>query len=108
MMEPVLYTAQRITALVLAPLVLIHLGLILYAIGDGLTVEEILSRTRGNLAWAGFYSLFVLSAAVHGPIGLRSILREWFNLRGVSVDASLLGFAVLLAVLGMRAVIAVY
>ena len=107
MNEAVLYAAQRVTAMILAPLVLIHLGLILYAVSDGLTADEILSRTRGNLAWAAFYILFVLSAAVHAPLGLRNILREWLGLRGGMVDTALVLFAALLAGLGLRAVLAV-
>jgi len=107
MSEAVLYTAQRVTAMILAPLVLIHLGLILYAVSDGLTADEILSRTRDNLAWAAFYILFVLSAAVHAPLGLRNILREWLGLRGRMVDFALVLFALLLAGLGLRAVMAV-
>ena len=107
MTESILYTAQRVTAMILAPLVLIHLGLILYAVSDGLTADEILTRTRGNRAWAAFYILFVLSAAVHAPLGLRTILREWLGLRGRIVDFALVLFAVLLAGLGLRAVMAV-
>lgn len=56
-MEKHLYVAQRLTAIVLAPLVLIHLVLILYAIDGGLSAGEILGRTRGHLGWAAFYSL---------------------------------------------------
>lgn len=107
MTEAALYAAQRITAMILAPLVLIHLGLILYAVADGLTAAEILSRTQGNVAWAAFYILFVLTAAVHAPLGLRNILREWLNLKGGLVDFALLIFALLLAGLGLRAVLAV-
>ncbi|RVU39080.1 succinate dehydrogenase [Hwanghaeella grinnelliae] len=107
MTEAALYAAQRVTAMILAPLVLIHLGLILYAVSDGLTADEILSRTRGNMAWAAFYGLFVLSAAVHAPLGLRNILREWLGLRGRMVDCVLVLFAALLAGLGLRAVLAV-
>ena len=107
MTESILYAAQRVTAMILAPLVLIHLGLILYAVSDGLTADEILSRTRGNTAWAVFYILFVLSAAVHAPLGLRNILREWLGLRGRMVDFALVLFALLLAGLGLRAVMAV-
>lgn len=107
MTESILYAAQRVTAMILAPLVLIHLGLILYAVSDGLTADEILSRTRNNTAWAVFYILFVLSAAVHAPLGLRNILREWLGLRGRMVDFALVLFALLLAGLGLRAVMAV-
>ena len=41
-----LFLLQRLSALVLAPLVLIHLGLILYAVGDGLSAGEILGRAE--------------------------------------------------------------
>ena len=107
MSEAVLYAAQRLSAMVLAPLVLVHLGLILYAVGDGLTAQEILARTRGNLGWGLFYSAFVIAAAVHAPLGLRTILREWFALRGGLTDIWLGLFAILLAGLGLRAVAAV-
>ncbi len=106
MSEALLYGAQRLTAMILAPLVLVHLGLILYAVEDGLTAQEILSRTRGSLEWAAFYTVFVLSAAVHAPLGLRNILREWVGLKGVTVDIALFLFAALLAGLGLRAVLA--
>lgn len=106
-MERRLFLLQRLTAMILAPLVLIHLVLILYAVADGLTAAEILGRTRGNLWWMLFYSLFVAAAAVHAPIGLRNILREWTLLepRTCSILAGL--FAFFLLVLGMRAVLAV-
>ncbi|WP_425404514.1 hypothetical protein [Hwanghaeella sp.] len=107
MTEALLYAAQRITAMILAPLVLVHLGLVLYAVADGLTADEILSRTRGNMAWAAFYGLFVLTAAVHAPLGLRNILREWLRLKGGMIDFLLVLFALLLAGLGLRAVMAV-
>ena len=99
-----LFVAQRASAAVLAPLVLIHLGLIIYAVQGGLSAEEILGRTRGNALWAGFYGLFVLAAAVHAPIGLRTIIREMTPWRGRSLDLAALAFGLLLLVLGWRAV----
>ena len=107
MLEMRLYLAQRISAAILAPLVLIHLGLMIYAIQGGLDAAEILGRTRGSLFWGGNYALFVIAVAVHAAIGLRNILREWLHLR-VSVLNGLgwLIFAVLL-VTGLRAVAAV-
>ena len=66
----ILFLAQRASALVLAPLVLIHLGLAIYAIHGGLTAAEILGRTQGSLGWTLFYGLFVVAAAIHAPIGL--------------------------------------
>ena len=74
----------------------------------GLTGAEILSRTRGSGAWLGFYTTFVFAAAVHAPIGLRAVLIEWFQWRGVSRDLFLLGFAAMLGWMGMRAVLAVF
>jgi fumarate reductase subunit C len=102
-----LYVAQRGSALVLAPLVLLHLGVILYAIGGGLSAAEILTRTRASLAWPGIYGLFVLAAAIHAPIGLRVVIREWTDWRGRSLDLAALAFGLLLLALGLRAVKAI-
>ena len=102
-----LFLLQRVSALVLAPLVLIHLGLIVYAVGDGLSAAEILGRTRGSLFWGTFYGLFVIAAAVHGPIGLRTVLAEWTPWRGRSLDLAMIAFGLALLVLGGRAVLAV-
>lgn len=106
-MELALFTLQRLTALVLAPLVLVHLGLILYAVRGGLTAGEILGRTEGNPWWIGFYTVFVLAAAVQAPIGVRSVLIEWGGLKRPVAGwiAAVLG--VILLVLGLRAVAAV-
>lgn len=107
-MSPVwLYLAQRLTALILAPLVLAHLVLILIAVEGGLTAGEILGRTRGSVGWAVFYGLFVLAAAVHAPIGLRNVIQEHTRWRGRSLDAVMLALGLVLAGLGGRAVFAV-
>ncbi len=107
MSERHLYALQRMTALVMAPLVLVHLILIVYAVQGGLTAAEILERTQGSAGWALFYGLFVLSAAIHAPIGLRNVMREWTPLKGRPLDLTMLAFALLLIVLGLRAVVAV-
>jgi fumarate reductase subunit C len=107
-MTPVLYLAQRGTAVVLAFAVTIHLVTIIYAIRGGLTAGEVLARTHGNRWFLGFYLVFVLAAAIHAPIGLRSILREWAKWRGRSLDIAMLAFSALLMVLGVRAALAVY
>ena len=107
MSETRLYLAQRLSAMVLAPLVLVHLGLIVYAVRGGLGAAEILARTQGSVCWALFYGLFVLAAAVHAPIGLRNIVRESTRWRGRSLDRTVLGIGALLALLGFRAVAAV-
>lgn len=106
-MEQRLFALQRLTAMILAPFVLVHLGLILYAVRGGLTAAEILSRTQGSWGWIGFYGLFVLSVAVHVPIGMRNILIEWARLgRPAATWVALLFGGVLLA-MGLRAVVAV-
>ena len=46
MMNLQAYLIQRISALIMAPLVLVHLAVIVYAIQGGLTAEEILSRAK--------------------------------------------------------------
>lgn len=102
-----LYLWQRGTAALLAPLILIHLAVIFYATRQGLTAADILSRTRGSIAWALFYGAFVAAAAIHAAIGLRNILGEWGGLRGRTLDVCALGFGLLLCVLGLRAVAAV-
>jgi len=107
MLEMRLYLAQRISAVIIAPLVLIHLGMMIYAIQGGLDAAEILARTRGSVLWGANYGLFVVAVAVHAAIGLRNVLREWFSLRGAALaTVSWLSFALLL-VAGLRAVGAV-
>ena len=103
-----LWIAQRASAVVLALCVLVHLAVIVYAVRGGLTGAEILARTRGSAGWFAFYSLFVLAVTVHAPIGLRAVLGEWLGWRGRSRDVALLAFAVLLAWMGMSAVLGVF
>ena len=107
MKETWLFAAQRISATVLAPLVLLHLGVILHAVRGGLSAEEILSRTEGSFFWGAVYGLFVLAAAVHAPIGLRAVLREWGRWRGARLDIAMALFGLVLLALGLRAVAAV-
>ncbi len=102
-----LYVLQRATAAVLAPLVLVHLGLIFFAVRDGLSASEILGRTQGSLGWALFYGLFVLAAAIHAPIGLANVFREWTGWHGARLGAAMAFFGLLLLGLGLRAVWAV-
>lgn len=107
MSELHLYALQRLSALVMAPLVLVHLALIIYATHGGLTAGEILGRTQGSLGWALFYGLFVTAAAIHAPIGLRNVLREWTGLARRTIDLAMLAFGALLLALGLGAVAAV-
>jgi fumarate reductase subunit C len=93
---------------VLAVCVTVHLFTIIYAVRGGLTAAEIFARTRGSVGWLAFYTVFVLAVAIHAPIGLRPVLTEWLGWRGRSRDAAMLTFAVLLAWMGMRAVLVVF
>jgi fumarate reductase subunit C len=61
---------QRISAMVLALCVVIHLAGMVWAVRGGLSAAEILSRTQGNALFAAFYAVFVLACAVHVPLGL--------------------------------------
>ncbi len=98
------YVLQRLTALVMAPLVLVHLGVIVYATRSGLSAEAILGRTEGSLLWAGFYGLFVVAAAIHGTIGLRTVLAEVAGWRGRALDFGVTVFGLLVLGLGLRGV----
>ncbi len=102
--EALLWLAQRLSAAVLGLCVLVHLATIMLAVRGGLSAAEILARTQASLAWAAFYVVFVLAVAVHAPIGLRAIAREWLGWRGRSLEWTTLAVAIALAVLGWRAV----
>jgi fumarate reductase subunit C len=102
-----LWSLQRLSAMVLAICVVIHLVGIMWAVRGGLTGVEILARTRGSWGFAAFYATFVLACAVHVPVGLAAIAQEWWGwsarnaLRGAWVVAAAI------ALLGLRAVYAV-
>jgi len=82
MLDLRLYMLQRLTALIMAPLVIGHITVMIYAVQGGLTVDEILARTQGSVAWFLFYGSFVVAVSIHGAIGLRVISFEWFGLTG--------------------------
>lgn len=102
-----LYMAQRLSALIMAPLVIGHLAVMIYAVRGGLSAGEILGRTHGSLFWTLFYGGFVVAVSLHAAIGLRTIISEWTRLRGAMLNGlAMVVFAVLL-VMGGRAVLAV-
>jgi len=103
-----LWIVQRVTAMVLAVAVLVHLVTILVAVRGGLSAAEIIGRTRGNEAWLGFYAIFALAAGLHGAIGLRGIAAEWLGWRGRGFDLAWLGLGLLTAVFGIRAAVGLY
>jgi succinate dehydrogenase subunit C len=103
-----LFLAQRLSAAVLGLAVTIHLATIIYAARAGMTAADVLARTHGNTAFLLLYVLFVVAVAIHVPIGLRNVLREWTPWRGRSLDVALAAFALLLLSLGLRAALAVF
>ena len=107
-MTALLFVAQRATAAVLAVAVTVHLATIVYAVRGGLTAAEILARTQRNGWFLALYVVFVLAVAIHAPIGLRNIAREWTAWRSRSLDVALAAFALLLAALGFTAAFALY
>lgn len=102
-----LFALQRLSAMVLAPLVLIHLVTMIYAVQGGLSASEILSRTQGNALWGTLYSVFIVAVAIHGAIGLRTILREMTPVRGAAASVVAAAFFIAILTLGYRAVEAI-
>jgi fumarate reductase subunit C len=102
-----LWAAQRFSAMVLALCVVVHLVTLIYAVRGGLSAAEILGRTQGSAVWATFYTLFVVAVSIHAPVGLRSVLAETFGWRGGLLNVTVTAIALLIAVLGLRAVWAV-
>jgi fumarate reductase subunit C len=102
-----LYLWQRATAALMAPLVIVHIGVIFYATRHGMSAADILARARGSIAWAAFYGLFVLAVSIHASIGVRNVLSEWIPLNERRIDACAVFFGLVLAALGLRAVAAV-
>ncbi|WP_229681047.1 succinate dehydrogenase [Neoroseomonas lacus] len=103
-----LWVVQRVTAMLLALAVVVHLVMIVTAVRGGLSAAEILSRTRGNEAWLAFYVTFALAAGLHGAIGLRNIASEAIGLRGRGADLAWLTAGLLTAGFGIRAAIGLY
>jgi fumarate reductase subunit C len=102
-----LWYAQRISAMVLGICVAVHLVMIFYAIRGGLTAQEILGRTQGNVLFAFFYEVFVLACFIHAPIGISNILQETFPKSAIAKPvAGALGLLIL--ILGNAAVLGVY
>ena len=102
-----LYLAQRLTAMLMAPLVLLHLGVMVYSIQGGLTSGEILGRTQGSVFWGLIYGVFVIALSIHAAIGLRVVIYEWLGVTGSRLNWITSAIAILLLGLGGRAVYAV-
>lgn len=102
-----LYILQRVTAVLMAPLLIAHLVLIFHATRRGLSAEEILGRTRGSWIAGAAYGVFVIAAAVHAGIGVRTVAAEWAGIKGRRLDLVMWAVGLVLALLGLRAVAAV-
>jgi fumarate reductase subunit C len=105
--EARVWLLQRASAAVLALCVAVHLATMIVAVQGGLSAAAMLGRTRGSIAWAAFYGLFVVAAAVHAPLGLRTIAAEWLSWRGRTANGACVVVGFVLLVLGVRAVVAV-
>ena len=106
--ETLLWLVQRASAAVLALAVTVHLAGIVIAVRGGLTAAEIAARVGGSAAWAAFYGVFVAAAALHAPIGIRTVLSETTPLPAAAVDIVAASFALLLLVTGLSAVHVLY
>lgn len=100
--ESWLWVTMRLTSMVLAVAVIVHLITMIYAIQGGLSAQEILARTEGSVAWYSFYLVFLLAAMIHASIGLRNIIREHTAWRNGSLDLAALVFACVLMWMGVR------
>lgn len=107
MLDTRLYLLQRISALIMAPLVLLHLGVMIVAIQGGLDSAEILSRTRGSVFFASVYGVFVVTVSIHAAIGLRVVMFEWLRIGGRALSVSSWFIFIVLLLIGVRAVISV-
>lgn len=103
-----LWMAQRASAAVLALAVTVHLATIIYAVRGDLSAAEIIARVQGSVAWLCFYLVFVIAAAIHAPIGIRTLVLESTPLPPRIADA--IGAAVLLVILimGLRTTLGLY
>lgn len=101
MLGPRLFIAQRVSALLLAPLVIGHLAVIIYAVHGGLDAAEILARTRANAWLAIYYELFVSAAAVHAAIGVRVVCAELARGNLSERALNIISLLVLLVLFGM-------
>ena len=106
--ETLLWIAQRASAMVLALAVFVHIGTIVFAVQGGLSAAEILGRVQGNGAWLAFYVVFVAAAAVHAPIGLRTVLAEMTPLPGRAADGVALASAAGITWTGWQAAFGLY
>lgn len=107
MLDIRLYMLQRLSALFMAPFVLVHIAVMIYAIQDGLSAGEILGRTQGSVFWFMFYASFVIAVSIHASIGLRVIVHEMLGLKGLALSIFTWCICLVFLILGAQAVSAV-
>ena len=91
----------------MAPLVVGHIAMMIYAVQGGLSAAEILGRTQGSIWWAMFYGTFAIAVSIHAAIGLRAIAHEMIGMKVAVLDGLSWTAFVVLSVLGLGAVFAV-
>lgn len=106
--ETKLWLWQRLSAAVVALCVVVHLGMIVYAVRGGLTAAEIVGRVSGNELWFAFYSIFVIAISVHAPIGVRTVLNEMTSLTPKQTHMIMGLLCLIILVMGFRAIIGLY
>lgn len=101
-----LYVLQRLSAAVLAPLVIVHIAIMINAVQGGLSAGEMLARVQNNAIWPLFYGMFYVAAGVHAAIGLRGVLREITGVGPLVAVVAAWAFLILVLALGVRAMAA--
>ena len=101
--ETILWLAQRLSAVVLILGAVVHVATNVYAVRGGLGAAEVIARIQGNGAWLTFYLLFALAAAVHVPLGMRTVLVEMTPLRTCTGNIVAIALAIAFVWLGWRA-----
>lgn len=103
-----LWLVQRVTAMLLMIGIGVHFTTNIMAVQDGLSAREIIGRTSGNIGFLAFYMAFSVVIALHGAIGLRTVLREWTPLPRPVIGGLCLALAILLAAAGSWAAFGLY
>jgi len=106
--ETWLWLGQRLSAVVLAVCVVVHIVTMIFAMRGGLSTGEIAGRVGGNVWWLTFYGLFVLSVSVHAPIGIRAVLLESTPISARRIGLLCMIFGLFIIVFGIKAVIGLY
>jgi len=100
--ETLLWLAQRISAMVLAFCIAVHLATMVVAMQGGLSTAEIAGRVGGDPVWLVFYGVFLAAVSVHAPIGLRTVLLETTSLPPNRIGLLTMLFGLFVVVLGLR------